>query len=148
MNFIEFIGFFITMVAFFLLMVKQAMDQRKRRASPEYTEEEEQEEENLEQLLKSMDIDLQEEAPKIKNKKKISQTPPPPLIEEQTTVQAPKEKLFKDYYALKDIHKNAYAQKVTKQPSRAKKMIRGKFSMREAMILREILGPPKSSHDH
>lgn len=62
MSFVEFLGFIITLVAMAVLVGKKTWEERDRRNHPEkYKEEENSRQADLKKLLKSMDIDLEEE---------------------------------------------------------------------------------------
>lgn len=155
MTFIELIGFIITMVAFFLLVAKQARDERKRRENPEaYEEEMEQQQEAVKDLLRSLNIEVPEERP----------APPPspsPSLEkmEKTEAVLIKENkmpqsirvaeldfgdVFRNPYAERKgfEHQDAYAKR-KQQHSRVKKLLRETGSIKDAVILKEVLGKPK-----
>ncbi len=149
MTLIELIGFIITMAAFFLLIAKQARDERKRRQNPEAYEEEAEREhqEAIKDLLRSMNIDIPEEQPESKKPE------PPPIPEIKTPPQKPEKaavshfkthKSFKDHYALRKSfdHGDAYAKRKMQQ-SKVKQMLRGSDSLKQALILKEVLGTPK-----
>lgn len=154
MTLIELIGFIITMAAFFLLVAKQARDERKRRQNPEaYEEEEEREHQQaVKDLLRSLNIDVPEDEPPPKAKTKPKQAPPPaPAVDQKivepkmigTPIQKQKG-LFRDPYALHKSfeHGDAYAKRV-EQRSRIKQVLKGSNSLKQAVILKEVLGTPK-----
>lgn len=142
MTLIELIGFMITMVAFFLLIAKQARDERRRRQNPEaYEEEAEQEhQETIKHFLRSLNIEIPEDTPPPKK-----ELPPVPKVLEPEEIEAPalkRKSLFRDPYAL---HKPfEHGEKRKKQQSRVGQMLKGKDSLRQAVILKEVLGAPKA----
>jgi hypothetical protein len=158
MTFIDFIGFVIAMLAFFILIGKQVREERKRRQNPEaYEEESEQhQQEVVRELLRSLNIEVpavQQEAkpppPPAKpsydrdlNTQKeveISSTPAP-----RKTVHSSQRSVFKDPYLIrkKADHQEAYL--IKKQKASSAKRILGKdLPLKQAILLREILGPPK-----
>lgn len=141
MTFIELIGFIVTIVAFFLLSIKSSIEKRKRSSMPPEQVEEE-EESDLEEALREMGIELKKQ-PALP-KKKVKHPPPP--------VNAPEEPkkntrdIFKEHYKT-DFHEDAYRHEVERvKGERARKLLKH-GSLKDAMILREILGPPKAMHD-
>ncbi len=148
MTFIEFIGFIITMLAFFFLMLKQARDERKRRQNPELDEEEKRREQAaVRDLLKSLNIEVSED---------VSEDILPPSSFETEIPLAPNEeqgfakfeplqkKAFKDPYAsFKSFdYQKAYLKKKKRQPH-IKKLLKETHSLKDAVVLKEILGKPK-----
>ncbi len=84
MNFIEMIGFIISLGALFILAAKKALDERRRRANPEeYEREERAQAERLKAFLKSIDGDMEEDEeeelqmPKIQHRPVVKQQKPP-----------------------------------------------------------------------
>jgi len=149
MTLIELIGFIITMAAFFLLIAKQARDERKRRQNPEAYEEEAEREhqEAIKDLLRSMNIDIPEEQPEHRKAE------PPPKPEIPLPPKEPKKaavthfkthKSFKDPYAFRKSfeHRSPY-NKRKEQQSKVKKLLRDTDSIKQAVILKEVLGTPK-----
>lgn len=79
MNFIEFIGFIITLVAMVAIVFKKTMEERARKNNPEiYQEEEDQRRQNLKQMLKSLNLDLEEEEDEEEEVER-GLPPPPPM---------------------------------------------------------------------
>ncbi len=79
MNLIEFIGFIITMIAMFAILVRRSMEERKRRKDPEaYEREEEEREKALREFLRNLDVDVEEP------KKKPASPPPAPAVTEES----------------------------------------------------------------
>ena len=75
MTFIEFIGFIITMIALFFLMMKRAWEERYRREHPEEFEEEEAERKQaLREFLQELDIDIED----LREEEPEPEPPPPP----------------------------------------------------------------------
>lgn len=169
MNFSEFVGFIITMIAFLLLIGKQSRDARKRRQNPEaYEKELAEEEEKIQTLLKSLDLEegkgnYQEMARPPKGR---GVTPPLPKKSQEDELVKKSRKIASredDYSSLKpkqikpsefvDIHANQGFGKaleerggaLLKNPQRERlfKDLKDKDAIRKAVILREILGPPK-----
>lgn len=150
MNFTELIGFIITLLAFFLLVGKQARDEKKRREHPELYENEEQEQqEAVNELLKSLNIEVDSEI--LPPKKE--EPPPPPLVEEKKPQKAPvprrlmeldRKDVYVEHYSKSAIldHGNAYA--IQKEGySRIKQSLKNSHTLKDAIILKEVLGPPK-----
>lgn len=164
MSVIEFIGFVITMIVFFILILKQGRNQRRRREHPEEFEEEFEQQETMQELMESLNVRLEKKAPP-------KQPPPPPTFleeekeedrrlieaerlraEEMANIQLSgkelvgKKDVFTDVYAGKESlqphHEEGYV-KWKKQRSRVQKKLKEPDSLKEAIILREILGPPK-----
>jgi hypothetical protein len=146
MNFIEFIGFVVSLFAMFYLFVKQVMDQRRRNANPEaYEEEVEKREELVRKLLQGENVyptsahrsiskknGLLPQRPAIKvpkeaPKKKVVPVKPLPLPS------VPKKGKGIDPYALKQVQ----------GPSSIAKALGHLDSKKEIVILSEIYGPPK-----
>lgn len=84
MNFIEFLGFIISLAAMIFLTSKRFIEDRKRRLNPEeYARREEEQEENLRKFLKSMQMNPDDDEgvvhpPNSKYRKQVQ--PPQPLI--------------------------------------------------------------------
>ncbi|MGA8165565.1 MAG: hypothetical protein WB791_11215 [Waddliaceae bacterium] len=160
MSVIEFIGFIITMIVFFLLILKQGRDQRRRREHPEeFQEEEREQQEGMQELMESLNIRLGKQAPP-------KRPPPPPRLiegeEDRLLIEAQRlqaeeigilpsleqeKAVFKDIYAKSLVqapqpHHDAYRQ-LEKQRSRIQKKLNEPDSLKQAIIVREILGPPK-----
>lgn len=71
MNFMETIGFIVSLLALIVLSVKKALDDRRRRQFPdEYEEEENEKAERLRAFLKSIDGDMKENIPHPQNAQK------------------------------------------------------------------------------
>lgn len=159
MTFIELIGFIITMFAFFLLVAKQARDERKRRENPEaYQEDEEQQQEAIKDLLRSLNIEVPEEKPAPPS----PPTPPPQMevrIEEEVPAPPVQESkipksmrlakfdygnVFRDPHSKRKVfdHGDAYLKRMQQQ-SRVKNLLRETDSIKDAVILKEVLGTPK-----
>lgn len=172
MTLIEFIGFIITMIAFFIIVAKQARDDRRRRKHPEEFEQElevqqaqinemleslgvkvekEMEEEELEDEFATDSSILQEEYPsadenrqyvEVQRERAVGGIKRPPLYNK-----GKKESLFVDFHTKMEIapsfvHERAYEQKKLQQ-SQLQKTLGNVESLKQAVILREILGPPK-----
>ena len=138
MNFIEFIGFIISMVAFVLLMFKQAREARQRKNLPEEeagNENPQTEEAALHDLLQVLNIQQKPHTPSVVDPVlPPPPLPPPPPEESQTTKTKPeKPKFF-------DPHQKAYNTPLKTHP---KKNLFNKVSLKDAIILSILLGPPK-----
>ncbi len=151
MNFTEFIGFIITLLAFFLLVGKQARDERKRRQNPElYEEEQMKQQEAVKELLKSLNIEVDSEMLPPQEE----EVPPPPPEEIKPPVKKPpvprrlaefdRKDVYKDPYAMKNQfkHEKPYQLKEIQQ-KHIKKLVKKSGSLKDAIVLKEILGPPK-----
>lgn len=137
MSLIEFIGFIITMAAFFILIVKQAFDKRKNRNQPEDEEEVPQEQEALlRELQQALDmaprdriVRRKEKKPPPTPKKKIKETHPEPQAAWLQRIQKEREERME----LPALEKQ----------SKVREMLRDPYLLKDAFILRELLGPPK-----
>jgi hypothetical protein len=144
MNFIELIGFIISMVALFLLMFKQSKESKQRKEDPEnYIEELQDEEVALQELLHSLNI---REKP---NRSVIESKMKPALLEDfQGSPESPKQKTSSPIQMTKLQPKkfiNPYKQTNLTQPKFSSKAnLFKRVSLKEAMIISSILGPPKS----
>lgn len=142
MNIVELIGFVITMIALGMLSHKQKKE-AKRRAQEEpdeYNEERLKHDPAVQQLLRSLNIDIPPEKPSRKKEQyfedeeeeeEAEPTPPIPTISKNIPVRQMRRHEFK----------NAYRQKM--HATIIKGEILKKISLKEAMILHVILGPPK-----
>lgn len=150
MNFIEVIGFLVVMLLFLLLIMKQARDERRRREEhPEaYIEELEEQEAALKQLIESLQTEEEKE-----------ELPPPVPVEEELKIEVPtplrlyskkRKEVFRDPYKEKKpgteelgpYHEEAYVI-LQKQQARVNRLLGKAESLKDAIILKEILGPPK-----
>jgi hypothetical protein len=186
MNISEFIGFIITMIAFFFLIFKQARDAKRRRDHPEvYDNELEEQQSQIQSLLKSLDLDEDEEV--IQEIVKPYQSARPPILAEEERIaedarktlsavvrqqeadlKYTKARKFEDFHAKKgeapikyeDFHakmgegrtpikyEDFHARKVVvsnplAQRQNVLRMLQDPNTIKDAVILREILGPPK-----
>lgn len=79
MTLIEFIGFIITMIAFFLLIIKQAWDQKRRREHPEqYQEEFEDQQAEIKEILESLNLQVPKEVLERREMPSSAALPPSP----------------------------------------------------------------------
>lgn len=166
MNLIELLGFVIVLAAMAIIMFKRAYEDYKKRKNPEeYEEEERKKEEALKQFLKSLDIEVEteEEAEAV-----IASEPPPPPgrsvadefaferpLEERHQASAIEDRLFsvaldKRY----EIPRKRVATPSMRMPSsRDAYLIEGRSThvwrllkkghLKDAILLREIIGPPR-----
>jgi len=160
MTLIEFIGFVITMIAFFLLIWKQARDERRAKDQPreEYRAQSPDEQEQIAEILKSLDLYVEDQ----------NKPSPPPKVKysnvdneieaverkqiEAKAKAADKNQRLRDLSIKKQkaVHQGAYQREEAILP-RASKALKGIHSLQDAVILAEILGPPqalKRSDEH
>lgn len=181
MNFIEFLGFIISLAALTFLFFKRFFEQRRRRLHPEqFEKEEEMQQEHLREFLHSLDIDMQDSG-------QFNPPPPPHVIpplppyskktipqkshrgsneqsrskREQYRSNAPLEKRkvkskdsfyesFDERLLSKDFRTSsttAYDVVKFEQTPRIQKMVTRLPSLKEMVVLKEIIGPPKSLRD-
>ena len=175
MTLIEFIGFIITMVVFFLLIAKQTRNDRRRRNEPEEVDLDlEQQQSQIKEILHALDLEAPEET--LRHRKRPATPPPPPAENSQLSVEDdlirieerrrvsrvkgaealslihPKGRVFKD------VHKKGLLgaesievsseEMAERQQASVRLTIAGKESLKRAVILREILGPPKGARIH
>jgi hypothetical protein len=69
MSIVEFIGFLITITAFFLLVIRKSLEDRRRKRHPEKYGDEGRQEDVLRDFLKSLDMDMEEGAENSKRKR-------------------------------------------------------------------------------
>lgn len=124
MSITEFIGFLITIVAMFGIIISRALEARKRRRDPEaYEREIEEKEEKLREFLKTLNVDFPEKKkappPPPKGKKIV----PPQPVQEKSLEEAPTDEAY-------EIKKA--------RPSRLKNMVK---DPRQLIIFKEIMTP-------
>lgn len=159
MNLSEFIGFIITMIAFFLLIVKQGRDAKRKREHPEeYEREIAEEEKRLHGLLKS--LDLEDESEEYYEKEIVQRTMQSQSHPVERQLEKPRSSALKESlpaYQLKNFQTREFLDihakekpgdfRVTpeqiEQRSRILKDLKDAKMVRDAVLLREILGPPK-----
>jgi hypothetical protein len=171
MNFIEFLGMVISLAAVLFLVFRNIWKAIQHHRYPELAkEEEQQQEESLKNLLKSMNIDIENEdfsPPKPKKAPPPAPTPKAPKVK-YSRPSAPLQKqresgaLHREDYQretasekrkfesnleerskVKSDH-DYYQDADRSRPSRAYQLTRGKHSRQELIILQEILNPPKA----
>lgn len=128
MDIIQWIGFFISVMALFFLLTRNLKEVRQQQANPEeYQKKQRAKEMQLKKMLKTLDIDVEEE--------KILQ----PVIKKPVIV-TPKS------YGMEPIRKPQKEAAIIQpvKPSRGKKLIAKIQSPKEMIVLREMIGPPKS----
>lgn len=173
MNFIEMIGFIVSLLALFVITAKKAYDERQRRANPELYEREEREQnEKLKAFLHSIDMDMEEPVAPLPPPSRSQQRQPRPPQRPQERREgalSPQEKRMLDAKIEKQrlksatidhykmpvgpadatgIHhrreKDAYSLKRVQKGNRALKVLSGLQSRRDMVILHEIISPPKA----
>ncbi len=114
MNIGDFIGFFIVLIAFFLSSVLQRRDKKRRKEHPEeYEGEEGEQAEVLKELLRSLDIGVEEQTPPSPPKKPKTKPKPPPR---PTVVKAAKTKRrVGDQFAFETNIENRYQESSIKE---------------------------------
>lgn len=157
MNLIEFIGFVISLAALIFLFFKKVRDEKFRLQHPEeYEEELHQKEEALKEILKSMQLDVEDEEnlspppprPQHVMKKKYIKPPKAPL----TVLQTQKEKEANQYeertlsdnriFNKKTINAPAYEVKRLHHSNRGSDLIKSLPSKRDMLIYKEVFGKP------
>lgn len=110
MSFVEFLGFIITFAAMTAIMVKKSREERDRRKHPEKYENEEQErEQDLKKLLKTLNIDLEDEEEfSPPRRRQVKPLPPPPQnsARKQPKPKSKPQRIVGDEYAYRDKFDN------------------------------------------
>jgi len=96
-NFIEFIGFIITIVAMFVILIRRSMEERRRRQNPElYEQEEEDREKALRDFLRTMNLEVEE----FPGEEEKPLPPPPPKTKPLPPKPSRTRRLVRDAYEL------------------------------------------------
>lgn len=148
MNLIEFIGFLISLLAVIVLMTKRRQIERYKKEHPEEFEKEElQKEEALKAFLKTLNIEMEEE-------KKA--TPAPPAVNHPKRTEKPKKTKSQPTPAMQlPLQKGSWKNNLKPQTieyqviklgrnPRVRNILKNAPSLKEMVLYREILGPPKS----
>lgn len=175
MNFIEFLGFIISVGAMVFLFVRQTYENYRRHKYPEqYAEEVKRKDDSLRQLFKEMNIEIEDEEleedeleellPRPPQQRVPPPPPPPPqkfrpaavvkksaagLLQEQRAT----EEQFKEYSSERMnpttvvSEKDAYALGKTARASKGKALVDGIRSRQDMFILKEILDAPRCDRE-
>lgn len=139
MNFVEFLGFIVSLAAFIILAYKRARDARRQQPD-EYHLDSDEQDKKLREFLKSLDVEVEEEKPLPRPPVKRKAAPKPPVPASQpyefTTTQ------FKAYQPLLKAEKYEVIREAP--PSRGQKLLQSLPSRKNMLIIHEIFGPPKS----
>jgi hypothetical protein len=164
MNLIEFLGFVIVMIAMGVIMAKRAYEDHQRRKHPEkFAEEKKAKEEAMKEFLRSLNIEVESEEEAVAV---VESKPAPPKrsvndaftfhrdLEDRaptsevaerefevgldTRFELPKARIASPSLQISRT-KDAYL--LAKHPSLSARLVQG--NLRDAIILRDILGPPK-----
>lgn len=153
MSFVEFIGFIITLVALFFLSLKRSGE---RKEFPETSQAElKQEREQLREILRAMDLELEEDD--IEDEEEIVKEKPKatvPVVPKSKPKVVVEDKLggvlsnayfqpVESHQAIKVAHGEAY-HLIEAKSSIAQTLLAGVSDKRDAIILGEIIGPPKA----
>jgi len=96
-NLIEFIGFIITILAMFVILIRRSMEERRRRQNPElYEQEEEDREKALKEFLRTMNLEVDE----IPGEEERPPPPPPPPKKPPEPKPTRPRRLVRDAYEL------------------------------------------------
>jgi len=140
MNFSEFITFLISAGVVIYVVLKRLWESRQREKYPEqYALKEKEQKEQLQQFLKSLDVDLSdEEEPLFKPIPKKAPEPPPykPLPQPKTQLKPIEEfqPHRRDAYAIA-THRDSI--------SRGRRIIERQHSLKDAVVMQVILNKPK-----
>lgn len=141
MNFVELIGFVITMIALMMLSYKQSKEARRKHREEEPDEDSPErlkQDPAVQHLLRTLNIDIS--PPRRKLRREI-------VEEEEEDVSiplpSPPSQIVADYTFKPRKAIKAYS--VQKNQSRLQGDLLKKVSLKEAMILHVIFGPPKGS---
>lgn len=161
----EFIGFLITLFALAFLFLKQLWDARERRKNPEKYEKKQLEtEKRLKQFMKSLNIETHDDdddeerklalaisrklkPPQTKNTNSNAhqkQSRRPPSSPAAGVAPAPVTRHRLDALNLQMKAKGVIYSASKEQNSVAAKLIQQQKSMKDVILLREIIGPPRS----
>ncbi len=98
MNFIEFIGFIVTMIVLFFILLRRSWEERKRRQNPEqYEEQEEDREKALREFLRSLNVEVDDTGT---FREETPAPPPPPEPEAPPPKPTRPKRLVRDSYEL------------------------------------------------
>lgn len=171
MNFIEMIGFIISLLALFVLAGKKAYDERRRRENPEQFEREEMEQaEKLKAFLHSVNMDMEEtdyshtpKRPKPIQKPPVKHAIKERLIQPKLAVRVEKSQPQPqpaNHYVLSSKPESSFNNHVRREhdaysirtatgtPYRATDVLSRLKSKKDLIILQEIISPPKGLTSH
>lgn len=129
MDFASWIGFIISVLALLYLFLKPSMESRERKKNPqEYDRRKREDERRLKELMHPFDLDVEEEELEIR-----------PIVQKKVKPPKPPVKPTK---ATESIHIYHPTKNMAPQINRMRKMLK---HPKNAILLREILGPPKAA---
>lgn len=151
MSAVEFIGFIVTIISIFFLIIKRVYDAIYRQRNPEqYEAEEELRNERLQQFMKANQIGHEQARPQ----QKIVAPPPAPKqitkpkkIQKETLIEKGKRQSAAESRYGAPIE-DAYQLVRRNVPSRAEAIINTLPSRREMLVIHEIFGKPLSLRTH
>lgn len=159
MTFIDFVGFFVALAAFFYVIWQNVKQVKRLRETPEEPESElDEQEEAIRNMLGSIGVDMaaitagqekRQPAPppaataESKLQEQIAQglaVPPPKLL--RKTIRQPYRAPKVERHTISAPERQPYAIRRT-QPTRVHRALKKLGSLQDAVILREVIGPPK-----
>lgn len=149
MSVIEFIGFIISLVTMFFLFFKKLYDDRQRRLNPEeYAKKTKERERQLKEFWKSMDVNMDQNDDRDEEDEEDKPQPPPhpivpPPIKKPMASLPHSRPLATENRSLSDTFHTDNAYKKQKGRPRAFYLARRHQSLRDAIILKEIIDKPK-----
>lgn len=142
MTFIEFIGFIVTILALFFLLIRKSWEERKRRENPEiYEEEEKDREKALREFLRSLNVEVEETETELEEPPPPEPiAPPSPQVQETGIEDSPYDLLGPSASSWRVVGKG--------EKTRADKILEKLDQRRDILVFREILGKPKALQTH
>ncbi len=145
MDFNEILGFIITMLAFFMLFSRQLKDAKKRKeGSQDPSLETEEQDPAIKEILKSLNLEELpiENAPKTIQKSAKKKSKVHDQTEQEQVFHPEKPKVMKTKPSAMEMeHKKAF--RIQKHPYKLPHELLKNTTLKDAMLLREILGPPR-----
>lgn len=134
MDIVQWIGFFISVLAILYLMIRQGRDVAERNRDPEaYRRRESEEARRMREMLKTLDIDLEEEEEEEEEFKL-----------EEPVRKAPPKVARKPVRQQVVVHPSPVQETRTHIP-RVKLLLKRTHSPQDMIVLREVVGPPKAA---
>lgn len=132
MDIVQWIGFFISVLAILYLMIRQGRDIAERNRDPEgYRRRESEETRRMREMLKTLDIDLEEEEEEFEPEPLPVRKAPPKVARKPIRQQVV-------------VHPSPVQETRTHIP-RVKLLLKRTSSPQDMIVLREIVGPPKAA---
>jgi hypothetical protein len=148
MNFVEFLGFIISLGAMIFLFTKRFLEDRKRRLNPEeYARKEKEQEENLRRFYKSISGDFDDEE-KEEEDEPVSKTVHQPLIQRRPPPKPPKPTIHRESYVKqtatekkKSLAHDTSGYTHTVKPAERYEVIRSEKISKTSQVLNHLKSP-------